>query len=418
MYTDGVPHASMWLNDTVNGTEGTFVPLTNAAVNVDHMYVLAAFRARENPQGKPSKSSSNGGKPGSSSTHVRLYRIDIRSTIAERLKIRWHYDFLLNGTIPYLGSNATRCTSTQELLDHPTGIRQSKASRLKSERCASIQDRTTKNGAAFVEEDIDAKVPVSSIIAEGAVIIASVNFITSPSSVDMQSLLIGIDDMVFSYSVNYMGYSPELVASLGWFDPLVPGKGKGGVEFHTKTEHTSQQKRATVPGETFWISKLSVLKKSSYLEERELWFAGKVMRRISLDTVLHKQGLVATTELSVLQTRQSGSTGSAELETFHSAGSKAVETSSATTVLILGLHTDNPEASSSDPPHLTDTAEHLSYIVALNISNADVELLWKLPLPSSATAAVGQIATVDTARDSQMVITTPLAVYVYSLNTS
>lgn len=48
-----MPHAGLWLNDTVNGTEGTFVPLANAAVNADHMYVLAAFRALENsnPEG-------------------------------------------------------------------------------------------------------------------------------------------------------------------------------------------------------------------------------------------------------------------------------------------------------------------------------------------------------------------------------
>ena len=419
-----MPHAGLWLNDTVNGTEGTFVPLANAAVNADHMYVLAAFRALENsnPRGKPSKYGSVGRNPGPSSTLLRLYRIDVRSTIDERLKIRWHFDFILNGTIPYLGSNETRCTSTQELFGHSGGIRQSKASRLKPERRTSTRERATTNGAALTEEDTNVTVPVSSILAKGTVIIASVNSIASPSSASVQSLLIGINDSVSSYEVQYMGYSPELVSSLGWFDPLVPRRGKGGVDCHRETEHTphGRQKRDSVPGETFWLSKLSVLEKSSCLEERELWSAGRVVRRIKLDAVLQMQGLVATTALTVLQTRQGGATGSAELETFHTAGgedgSKVVESASADALLIIGLHTDNPETP-SESLHLTGTAKYLSYIVALNVSDADVKLLWKLPLPSNA-AAVGQIATVDTARDSRMVVTTPGAVNVYSLNTS
>ena len=401
----------MWLNDTINGTEGTFVPLANPAVNVDHMYILAAFRPLENQHSKHEDSSIKRDQSFDSlSTPIRLYRIDIRSTIDERLKIMWHYDLLLNGTIPYLGSNDTVCTLAQE---HPNEMQQS-VSHLKSKRLSSMQRKGPKKRGAGEDARFNVKVPVSSILAEGTVVIAAVNFITNSSPVDMQSLLVGVDDRVFSYEVSYVNYSSEIVTSLGWFDPLMSRKADTGL--YTKRPSSSQQQRAAIQGKTFWLARLNALKKKSYLEERELWFAGKVVRWISLDTVLQLQGLVATTELTVLQTGRRGSAGSA---VFGRDGSRAMENLNVSTVLIMGLRSSSTETHSKDPkfhskdPYLVSAAEAQSFIVALNITNDNIKLLWQLPL--SATA-VGQITTVDTARNSQVVITTTLAVYVYSLN--
>ena len=42
--TDGIPIAGIWLNDTVDGLRGTFIPLSNPVMNNTRLYLLTAFR--------------------------------------------------------------------------------------------------------------------------------------------------------------------------------------------------------------------------------------------------------------------------------------------------------------------------------------------------------------------------------------
>lgn len=99
---DGIPHASIWLNDTVNGLKGTFIPLSTPAVNSsssERLYVLTAFRSRQQPQNNSSHD-----------MNMRLYAFDVTGNMAYRIQTVWHYDFILpSASIPYLGSQETEC---------------------------------------------------------------------------------------------------------------------------------------------------------------------------------------------------------------------------------------------------------------------------------------------------------------------
>ena len=56
-------------------------------------------------------------------------------------------------------------------------------------------------------------------------------------------------------------------------------------------------------------------------------------------------------------------------------------------------------------------------MVALDISeSSNISLLWKLPLAAQDGAAVGQIATVNGAENSLMIMTTPAKISAYLLS--
>ena len=98
MDADGVPHAGLWLNDTVNGTEGTFLPLSTPAVSNNRLYFLSLFK----PQGAQYTYPN---------ALLRLYAIDVHTTISNRLEVAWKYDLILkNAYIPGPGNyhNAER----------------------------------------------------------------------------------------------------------------------------------------------------------------------------------------------------------------------------------------------------------------------------------------------------------------------
>ena len=88
MDADGVPHAGLWLNDTINGTEGSFLPLSTPAVSGNRLYIISLFKPQKVPYTYPD-------------TLVRLYAIDVHTTIVNRLEVAWKYDLTLkNAYIP------------------------------------------------------------------------------------------------------------------------------------------------------------------------------------------------------------------------------------------------------------------------------------------------------------------------------
>ena len=97
---DGIPHASIWLNDTLGGQKGTFIPLNNPAINSsssERLYTLTAFR----PKGKHSVDQD---------VKLRLYAFDVTGQMAYRIQTIWYYDFILSSAlIPYLESKETVC---------------------------------------------------------------------------------------------------------------------------------------------------------------------------------------------------------------------------------------------------------------------------------------------------------------------
>ena len=100
--TDGIPDASIWLNDTVNGESGTFIPLGNPAAKGARFFVLTAFRAHSEKSNNISTRKD---------LKLRMYAIELRDDAVVRIYIAWHYDFTMpNVTLPYLNSSETLCT--------------------------------------------------------------------------------------------------------------------------------------------------------------------------------------------------------------------------------------------------------------------------------------------------------------------
>jgi hypothetical protein len=86
--TNGVPHASIWLNDTVDGQPGSFLPIT-APIGSDEdslVFVLTRFTP------------SSGGESSSGGGLCRLYAIAVMRTIDQRLLVLWHFDYNCTST--------------------------------------------------------------------------------------------------------------------------------------------------------------------------------------------------------------------------------------------------------------------------------------------------------------------------------
>ena len=103
---DGTAFASIWLNETYGGVNGTFVPLSNPAVVGERVYFMAAF--------KPTPPVS---QPG---VHLRLYAIDVRSIMVKRIAVIWTHDIpLSDGSIPYMMGEQVDCAGKSNPLDEP-----------------------------------------------------------------------------------------------------------------------------------------------------------------------------------------------------------------------------------------------------------------------------------------------------------
>lgn len=96
--TNAIPDAFIFLNATVEGTKGTFLPVSQPVVNASRFYVLTEF------------------VPDDSSKNVemqRLYAIDIHQRMAEIMTIAWYYDLTMDDKI--LGINRRNLKESERM---------------------------------------------------------------------------------------------------------------------------------------------------------------------------------------------------------------------------------------------------------------------------------------------------------------
>lgn len=109
-YSDGTAYASIWLNTTVDGVNGTFIPLSPPAVSGERVYFIAGFKPLQ-PQ-----------PTSSSDLQLRLYAMDVRTVMVERIKVAWYHDMVLSdAAVPYLDGRQAECAGESNPLDPPVG---------------------------------------------------------------------------------------------------------------------------------------------------------------------------------------------------------------------------------------------------------------------------------------------------------
>ena len=106
---DGTAYASIWLNTTLDGVNGTFVPLANPAVSGERLYIIAGFKPFQ-----PTEAANTEAKL----VQLRLYAIDIRTIMVERIKVAWYHDMTLSDAdLPYLRSPQAACSGQSDPMD-------------------------------------------------------------------------------------------------------------------------------------------------------------------------------------------------------------------------------------------------------------------------------------------------------------
>ncbi len=93
---DGIPDASIFINDTVNSRNGTFVPLLSPAFVLNRFYLLTAFWPHDDTELE--------------TYTVRLYAIDLRDVMVERFKTAWYHEVTGKGKVPTVKERFHGCT--------------------------------------------------------------------------------------------------------------------------------------------------------------------------------------------------------------------------------------------------------------------------------------------------------------------
>ena len=345
---DGIPHASIWLNDTVDGIEGTFIPLDNPAVtNHGRMYILTVFRPFD---------SSTKYSP-SINPYVRLYAIDIRETIVERIKVVWHHDVKFTGaSIPYVTSESTFCTTV------PPNNKQKKSTKYLSENAIE---------------------PVGGVLVDNNTVVAVFNHYrntictkssTGKSCVSqddvVQSQLIAVEDKDESYSLLYTKELPYQFESMAYLSA------------QNKPADIKPFRNIMDTG-TFWVSMYNSEKMTSILL-KVIMSTGEIAMEFDVNKLLGASDAKVTTKLSIISKR-------------------------------------NPKADRNVIPMVlgvTSSSEAKNYVIAVDIASEqadhvdELRSLWSL---SVSHKTIGQISTVDGAQVSSLVITDDLGMSVHKL---
>ncbi|XP_035674941.1 uncharacterized protein LOC118414795 [Branchiostoma floridae] len=84
--TAGIPHASIYLDQTVAGVNGTFLPVAQPVIDGKRAYFLTKFGPShwEKPSPEPYP------------LEYRVYRVDLTTQMAPRMVIRWYYPLVPN----------------------------------------------------------------------------------------------------------------------------------------------------------------------------------------------------------------------------------------------------------------------------------------------------------------------------------
>lgn len=212
---------------------------------------------------------------------------------------------------------------------------------------------------------------ISNIMVNGDVIVASVNLKVSSQ---MESLLVSVNDTGSEYVLNFMSHLAGFVQSLSY--PEVKKQDSW----------------------VFWACRIDMLLENTLLEARDA-LTGQVSTSVDLNQILQTSATVAVSKVTLLQTNQ----------TLNSRFHFGLQNSS---------HTTSSNRTKNLLPLLVSIVSDSigNAVVALDVSESpNASLLWKLSLAAQDGAAVGQIATVNGAGNSLMIVTTPAKINAYLL---
>ena len=169
---DGIPWASMWINNTAKAN-GTFVPLATPAISGERMYLLTGFW--------PTNASLLADKY----IDIRLYVIDSTTHAVRRLRIAWYYEIRLQGYLPAIESNYKSCAYHSPL-------------------------KEMGGTGTGVDDNIDS---VAEVTVIDNTVVATLNYITSTGSV--AHFILSLNDTTTSFIKNCANtVSDEVVVSL------------------------------------------------------------------------------------------------------------------------------------------------------------------------------------------------------------
>lgn len=337
LLVDGIPHASIWINDTVNGVNGTFIPLNNPAVQGERMYVLAGFKPWNNTIQE--------------NVFLRLFTISVRDSEINRIKIEWFHDFILPSgvTIPYIHSSETVCSTRAPPTSHGNN---------------DEGFGTNINNFDYIENDSE---PIADIAVETDSVIVVFNCHTgsfkgsgneSIQGQKLNSKIVVVQDQGTRYSVKYTKTFEHPFQSVA-VDSSTPNVNDG----------TSRRE------ESVWISFYDSSVNQSALMSLGIT-TGEVMSHINISNILGTKIARITSKMTFLHHQRS------------------LVKANMINPLVFGVLIDNSKS------------------VIISLDTASVLLLWSL---DQDDRCIGQISTVDRARDSLLVMSNTVGVSVYLL---
>ena len=340
---DGIPHASIWLNDTINGVKGTFIPLNNPAINSsssERLYILTVFRPHKLPQNHSNHD-----------LNMRLYAFDVTGNMAYRIRTVWYHDFVLSSaTIPYFESQETVCTVSYPPSDSAVP--------------------GTRNNTEEKHEQVSAnaiELPAY-VLVQGSVILVALNYNENKSG-DNHCLLLAVNNLGKNYSINFSKDTIQECHGMAY-------NSQDSTRSYQHMYDGSHSKQVMV-----WLHVINPADDGSTLLLMDM-ASGDVTMNVSLSSLLGKDHVKITTQMVIAYLYLGGDTDS-----IKHTSSQNLMSGKSPVPLIFGV---------------TDRAGEGS-VVAVDLST-DMKVMWTVPLVIGQYAS-GQICTVDRLKDSLMVFT-------------
>ena len=394
---DGVPISGLWLNATVRGAEGTFVPLGDPVMNDTHLYIMTAFRASSPTGSSPTKTFTADQE---NSTLLRLYAIDVGASLVKKFTILWIHDTYISGYIPYIDSKGTYCSVTRQC----------------REGCASSGRETTKKKMG------ESYFPVSLMTMESDRLLVAVRF---ESAAGTRTFNTSVRDLGRTYSVISSGCTNTSVTSITWGNTdkgtAIPDEYYGLRSIQDKDRNQLQNE-----GSKFWVSSFFPQKNVTVLEElAELGGPSISGSSITLPTS-------PTSPLTLLQIAPApGDSAPTEVLVFGSSGGVSCDMSCDKTPLdklkrphaisdtvpleqygnvtrgkVSGVRGGKSDCASGNQPHLVA-------VKTMGGTEGIPNVMWSIPLPHSQPV-LGQITTLPLSPHPLLCLTTPRGVYAYT----
>lgn len=382
--SDGVPISGLWLNATVRGAEGTFIPLGDPVMNDTHLYIMTAFRASSPTGSGPAKRIT-----AENSTLLRLYAIDVAASLVRKFTILWTHDIYVSGYIPYMYSKETYCPFTHQ----------------------HRQGHASSGRGAMKEMRSESYFPISLMTMESDRLLVAVRF---ESAAGTRTFNTSVRDLGETYSVVSSGCTNTSVTSIIWGNT---DKGTATPEKYNRLWSKGRNQFQN-EGSKFWVSSFFPQKNVTVLEElAELAGPSVNGSSITLPTSL-------TTPVTLLQIAPGDSARSptTDILVFGSSGGVSCDKT----------QLDKPKR----PRAISDTVPLQQYgnvtrgkvrggksecapdnnqpqLVAVEMKEGSPNVVWSVSLPHSQPV-LGQITTLSLSPQPLLCLTTPLGVYAYT----